>query len=137
MAANTYVTLNIFNAVKILLNGGASRKEAAEYMNISKGTVDRIAISETFEEYRQLVNAYHYKKKAEAEKKAKEKAEKAEQAEATQDTVQPAQQEQPKQIVHNVTVQATHYMMQEMQKTNELLKFISNKLGFIVDELTK
>ena len=78
MAANTYVTLNIFNAVKILLNGGASRKEAAEYMNISKGTVDRIAVSETFEDYRQMVNAYHYKKKAEAEKKAKkEKVEKS------------------------------------------------------------
>ena len=35
----------------------------------------------------------------------------------------------------SVTIQATHYMMQEMKKTNELLELISRKLTFIVDQL--
>lgn len=46
---------------------------------------------------------------------------------------------QPTQVIEHrqtVTVQATHYMMQEMKKTNELLDLISRKLTFIVDSLT-
>ena len=132
--AKTVVTLNVYNAIKILLNGGATQKEAAEYMNISLRTANHIANSDSFEDYKQSVKAYNCKRKLEAEKNANKSAEKGGEK---KDDIQPSQQEQQKQIVHNVTVQATHYMMQEMQKTNELLKFISNKLGFIVDELTK
>ena len=36
-----------------------------------------------------------------------------------------------------IVVQASHYMLEEQKKTNELLTLISNKLSFIVDELTK
>ena len=45
---------------------------------------------------------------------------------------------QPQIVEHRqtVTVQANHYMMQEMQKTNELLELISRKLTFIVDQLS-
>lgn len=49
------------------------------------------------------------------------------------------QSPQPTQVIEHrqtVTVQATHYMMQEMKKTNELLDLISRKLTFIVDSLT-
>ncbi len=50
---------------------------------------------------------------------------------------QPAQPTQPQVVEHRqtVTIQATHYMMQEMKKTNELLELISRKLTFIVDQL--
>ena len=50
---------------------------------------------------------------------------------------QPAQLPQPQVVEHrqSVTIQATHYMMQEMKKTNELLELISRKLTFIVDQL--
>ena len=36
----------------------------------------------------------------------------------------------------SVTIVATQYMAEEMKKQTELLKLISNKLAFIVDELT-
>ena len=41
-------------------------------------------------------------------------------------------------VVHeqSVTIQATHYMMEELRRTNELLTLISNKLAFVVDQLT-
>lgn len=55
-----------------------------------------------------------------------------------QQQLPPSQLPQPQVIEHRqtVTVQATHYMMQEMKKTNELLDLISRKLAFIVDSLT-
>ena len=46
---------------------------------------------------------------------------------------------QPTQVIEHrqtVTVQATHYMMQEMKRTNELLELISRKMAFIVESLT-
>ena len=48
---------------------------------------------------------------------------------------QPAQ---PQVVEHRqtVTIQATHYMMQEMKRTNELLELISRKLTFFVDQLS-
>lgn len=36
----------------------------------------------------------------------------------------------------SIVVQANHYMMEELKKQTETLKLISNKLAFIVDELT-
>ena len=49
------------------------------------------------------------------------------------------QQSQPTKVIEHrqtVTVQATHYMMQEMKRTNELLELISRKMAFIVESLT-
>ena len=50
---------------------------------------------------------------------------------------QPAPAQQPQVVEHRqtVTIQATHYMMQEMKRTNELLELISRKMAFIVDQL--
>lgn len=118
----TPVTERLFKAIKIMLDAGTPQKEVAEYMNTSTTTVNRINQCEDYEEYRTVVSGIQIamKKKAQ-EKKAQENAE-----------------GQPVQIVEhrqNVTIQATHYMMTEMQKTNELLTAISAKLAFIVDEL--
>ena len=110
------ITPSVFKAVKILLKSGATQKEVAEYMSISEASVQKIKASEDYDDYKRIVNAWWAKKKA-AEEKEPEKG--------------------PQIIEHrqNVTIQATHYMMEKMKKTNELLTLINNKLGAIIDDL--
>ena len=105
MTKNT-VTEKDFNTVKLLTKGGAKLTECAKYAGVSVATVSRIRAAETWEDYRKPT---------------------------------PVQKPEPKpEPVMNPTVvrvEATHYMMTEIQKTNEYLKAISAKLAFIVDEL--
>ena len=123
------VTSGVFNAIKLMLKGGAAVKECSEFMNISTRTVSMIKVAETYEEYKNMIFVKNNKrrwptKKTEPEEKKQE--------------FSPVQ-DQPVQVVEHrqsVTIQATHYMMEEMKKTNELLTTISAKLAFIVDELT-
>ena len=116
----TKVTKRIYEAAKILFKGGATAKEVAEYLEIGSSTAQRIKAAETYEEYVQATSAGVFSVKA---IKAKETAEKQHETKET-----------PR---YNVTIQATHYMEQELRKANELLTGISAKLAFIVDELTK
>lgn len=123
------ITEKMYKAVKILLNGGASVKEAADFMNLSTTTVYYIRATEDFEEFCQQNTERQIERKAKAAAaiNAKQKSEQEE-----------PKEQKPDQIVeHRQTVQitATHYMMEEMKKTNEYLKTISAKLAFIVDEL--
>lgn len=125
------ITEKIYRACKIMLKGGATLKEVAEYMDISINTAGRINRAETFEEYKNIAysEGYLFKKK----KAAEEAAAKQVQAQATQAPAEP-----PKQVVEykqSVTIQATHYMETELKKQTELLTMISNKLAFIVEEL--
>ena len=120
------VTKGIFDAAKILFDNGATNVEVGNFLKISKDVVGFIKRSETYEDYKALMyeksSAYRAKVAIEAKKKAT-----------------PEEHKEPMQIVEHrqtVTVQATWQMTQEMQKTNELLKQISAKLAFIVDELT-
>ena len=132
MANYNKMTPSKFKAIKIMLNGGATARECAEYMECSTGTVSTVRASETFEEYINNLHARHDKEKP------KKKPEKPQTAPAPVKEPEPAPQQTPVQIVEHrqtVTIQATHYMMQELQRTNEYLKLISNKLAFIVDEL--
>lgn len=139
MSRKAHITSNMFNAIKIMLNGGATGKEVEEYLGVSDSTVSRIKKAETFEEYRQMcaaTHAYYLKKKAKEEQKKAEQEQKAkEAAEQVDMNSAPQKQEYQKPVVHSVTIQATHYMMEEMQKTNDLLKLINNKLGAIIDDL--
>ena len=132
MATYNKMTESKFNAIKLLLNGGASYDECARYLHCSTGVVWRVKAAETWEEYLQANAA-----RAIAEKKKKEQEQKGEQP-----VKEPAKQEeaaqpaaQPRQVVQTVTIQATHYMMEEMRKQNELLTLISNKLAYIVEQL--
>ena len=120
------ITEKMYKAVKILLNGGASVKEAADYMNLSTSSVYSIRNTENYEEF------LHISRANQAERSAKAAAA----INAKQKTEQKAESE-PQVVEHRQTVQitATHYMMEEMKKTNEYLKTISAKLAFIVDEL--
>ena len=132
MPAGSYITEKKFNAVWIMIKGGASRDEIAEYLDVSLATITRIKSCQTWEEYQSLRkgNAYMAKKKAE-EKAAAEKAAAEEQK----------KQEQPQQIVQvvehrqSVQIQATEYMMRELKQQNEYLRIISNKLAAIIDDL--
>jgi len=137
MAFEKKVTEKIFTAVKILLESGAPVKEICKYFNLSNQTVYVLKNCESYQDYMQYVaekTAKSNAARAIKSKRAKEAAKKAEsQTEAT------AKEEQPvTQIVeHRQTVQitATHYMMEELKKQNELLTIISNKLAYIVEQL--
>lgn len=123
----TKVNEGIFNAVKILLEKGGTLKEVASYMGLSTFTVGIIRDSENLSEYKNTLIARNNAIRAKQKKPE------------TKEQPKDEPKEQATQVVEHrqvVTVQATHYMMQEMQKTNELLTLISRKLAFIVDELT-
>ena len=118
-----------FNAIKTLLKGGASQAEASKYMGVCQNTAYYVNKAENFAEYTQTQATLMNKKRAAIN--AKRAAAKKIAAEVN--AVPAAQVVEHRQTV---TVQATHYMMEEMKKTNELLTAISNKLAFIVTELT-
>lgn len=103
------MTEKTFTAAKILFKGGASAKEVADMLEIGLSTAGRIKANETYAGYQESIKAHTWTPKA----------------------------EKPQEVKQTVTIQATHYMMQELQKMNELLTGISAKLAFIVDELTK
>lgn len=112
-----------FNAIKKLLDAGATYKECAECVGVTESVVYRVRCCESYKEYTEM-NAAHALKQRE-DRKAKN----AKTTEPPAETV--------KEVRQTVTIQATHYMMEELRKTNELLTAISAKLAFIVDELTK
>ena len=107
-----------FNCVKIMLKAKTPYKEICDYLGVSTATIGRITGAENFQEYKQTLAA---------QKK------KTEQMEMQLKPEQPAAQV----VEHHqtVTIQATHYMMEEMKKTNELLTLLNAKLAFIVEEL--
>ena len=111
MSKKPNVTEKDFDTVKFLTKGGAKLTECAKCAGLSTATVSRIRAAKTWEEYKR--------------------------AKVTKPT--PVQKPEPKpEPVMNPTVvrvEATHYMMQEIQKTNEYLKSISAKLAFVIDEL--
>lgn len=129
MANWNKVTAKQFAAIKMLLRGGATQAEAAEYLNISPGTVFRVGKAETFEEYQQIVTEKTLAQKRVAAVKAKE----AEKETAAKEEEKP--REVIKEIHTNVTIQATHYMMEELRTANKLLGQISAKLAYIVEDL--
>lgn len=132
--ANIKVTESVFNAVKTLLKGGATGTECAKYMKISTPTVTMIRRSETYEEY--MNNRYAWTERKEKKSVGKQ-TNVAQQATQT-NVAQQATAESDAHIAESkqtIVVQASHYMLEEQKKTNELLTSISNKLAFIVEEL--
>lgn len=127
------ITMNVFIAIKTLLENGASLKECAKYMKISYATAKYIKAAENYDEYKAILADISARRKEREKKEREAKKPAAEPAPKL-----PEKQEPQVQVVEHrqtVMVQATWQMMQEMQKTNKLLECISNKLAFIVDEL--
>lgn len=129
---NVKVTQSVFNCIKTLLAGGASHKECAEYLNLSTITVGRINRAETFEDYKQsLIMAKLHVGKTVSVSEPEQKPE-------PEHKPEPERKPEPEAMERKQTIviQATHYMMEEQKKTNELLTLISNKLSFIVEQLS-
>lgn len=129
------ITEALFIAIKSLLDTGATYAEVEKYYKVSVSTSKRIKDSANYAEYKQMLAAMSiaYKEKyAGNRKKSKPEEEKP----VTQEPVDKAPTTQIVEHRQSVTIQATHYMMQEMQETNKLLKDISNKLAFIVEQLS-
>jgi transposase-like protein len=133
MANYNKLTESKFKAIKILLQGGATYEETAEYMQVGTSCVYKVKCAESWQDYLQANAARAI---ADKKKRAKEAAEKVG---AVPAATLAKEEEKPVEVVkevrQSVTIQATHYMMQEMQRTNELLAQISAKLAYIVEDL--
>ena len=127
----TKIDEKMFRAVKIMLNGGASTQEVVDYLQISAATTGRIRASETFEEYQAILAAMGAKIKAyNAKKKAEAKQDEAE--------VKPVEQPAEKPPVAPTLMNQAYLnnrVYELMKEQNELLKLLSNKLAYIVDQL--
>ena len=133
----------MFDCIKILLEGKASYTEIQDFTNVGRTTISRIAHSEGWEDYQQQMAAmraaWHCRvaeKKAEEQAAAeKEKEEKAKAAKAVAEAVKavPAASLVPP---AGQMVSVPYRVYEMMTKQIELLTGISNKLAFIVDELT-
>lgn len=117
MGNRAFIDEKKFNCVKIMLKAKTPYKEIGEYLGVSPATIGRITGAESFQEYKQMLQAQKTQKK------------KTEQMEMQLKPEQPAEHKQ------TIIVQASHYMMEEQKKTNELLTLLNAKLAFIVEEL--
>lgn len=129
MANYNKITESKFSVIKILLNGGASVKEAAKYMGVSDVTVYAIKNAETFVEYKNIAAEKAIARKREIEKnKAQKEQPKAETPVVTDD------RQKGGTISANYQINRIYEVLKRLDETMTL---VSNKLGFIVDELTK
>lgn len=133
----TKVTQKIYDAVKILFENGATYNEVATFFHFSTATANSIKASETYEEYKHIAIARSGKVRA---IKAKEKAKEYEQKQEEQRKQEEQKKREPKPGEElkaiTGTVQIPFYITQEIKKQNELLTQISNKLAFIVEQLS-
>lgn len=119
------ITYAKYNAIKILLAGGASIEEVCTTLLVTKETVYLVQKVQSYNDYKSECSSIKFlgRKKKEQEKARKADAEKT---------------EHPAQIVEHrqsVTVQTTHFVETKIDKMIEMLTLLNNKLGFIVDEL--
>ena len=143
MAKYNKMTEAKYNAIKLILQGGASYAEAAKYMQVSEVTVGRIKGSESFAEYSNMMAAQtlEWKKRRAAERAAKaaekpqEKPHGVDPGKVVPQVQEVRQAVQAQEITHTVQVQATRFMEEQMRQQTELLKQISNKLAVIIDDL--
>jgi len=137
------VTPSVFNAVKVLLKGGATREEAANYMKLSVATVGFIKKSETIEEYKNIVFQYSETKKAAAAAKkaaAKKKPEPEAEQKAKEVNVHDIPPHNvvdgtPSNYQINLMIGFLREIRDHEKVQTELLKMISRKLAFVVEDL--
>ena len=110
----------LFWAVKTMLQGGASTEEIVNYFSVSACSVTRIRKSESYEEYKQILAAVNTAIKKKNAEKATEEPVKAPPA--------------PAGTMNQMYIQNRVYEL--LKEQNELLKLISNKLVFIVEQLS-
>ena len=119
------ITKEIYTAVKFMLKGKARTSEIAASLGISIHSVSRIRNSETFEEY---VENARIGGSARYRADAKNQPEEAETAKPVEDLKLPGGT-----LSGNYQI---NRIFEQQKQTNELLKQISDKLAFIVQQLT-
>ena len=127
------VDAKLFSAVKIMLNGGATYQEVAEFLQMGVTTVGRIKNADTYDDFlkNKAANRYMAQQRKLQEKQMEQVAVSAPEAIQTNEP-------QPVQVVEHrqtVTIQATHYMMEELKRQTDLLTLIGNKLTAIMEDL--
>ena len=135
-----------YDALRIMLQSGADLEEAAKTMDVSVSTVKAVKSTNSYEDCLQQIrgnvylarDAYWRKKKEKAAKAAAKAAVKAGPKEMQTSAPQaPATSDGPKEtILPTVTLVANHYLMEEIRKQTELLRTISAKVGWLMDELS-
>ena len=129
MANYNKMTESKYTAIKILLNGGATVKEAAEYMQVSTAVVYGVKNTADFTEYCQ--------NSAERDACRKQNAAiriKAEQA-AKEATKEPAKEPERQPGTAMTSTYQMNRVYEALKTQNEFLKLISEKLAFIVEQL--
>ena len=135
MANYNKMTESKYTAIKILLKGGATVKEAAQYLQVSTAVVYGVKNTENFAEYCQIGAEREARKKQAAAIRIKEQ-EKAKEAAKEQEKANEAAKEPERQP--GTTMTSTYQlnrMYEALKAQNELLKLISEKLAFIVEQL--
>lgn len=115
-------------------------------MDVSVSTAKAVKSTNSYEDCLQQIrgniclarDAYWRKKKEKAAKAAAKAAVKADPKEMQTSASQaPVLREAPKEtILPTVTLVANHYLMEEFRKQTELLRTISAKVGWLVEELS-
>ena len=113
------LTFQKYNAIRILIESGETVENIAASMNCKKETVYLVKRCETYEKYKQESTSLKFLNKA------KNKQNDAKHEPKTQAVMN----------VSQIKIEATHYMMEELRKNNEILTLISNKLAAIMEEL--
>ena len=133
------IDINAFNCVKILLKSGATYEEVTNMTGLSTQSIWRIKKAETFEEFQ------HNRQAAAIGAKAKQRMEKEAEAMMAaqikkQEAVQEQEDERKEKPIQPPVMQNSYQMnrlIEIIKEQNEILKIMSNKIAFIVDELTK
>lgn len=133
----------MFDCIKILLASGQTAAQIEEYLGVAPCTTYRIKQCENLQEYKNMMAAMSAKRTAKRAK-AKEADLATEMhgpviAQPVLSAVTDSGKATPVQQVvehrQSVTVQTSYYVTQKLDTMIDLLKTISAKLAFIVDEL--
>lgn len=111
------LTFQKFNAIKILINSGEDLETIAATFNCKIETVKLVKRCDTYDQYKQEFNSIKFIAKQKRKQEQQNKA------------------EPPAMNIGQIKIEATHYMMEELKRNNELLTLISNKLTAIMEEL--
>lgn len=113
------LTFQKYSAIRILLESGETVENIATAFNCKKETVYLVKKCDTYDQYKQESSSLKFLHKASKK----------------QNNDAPAPNAQPAMNISQIKIEASHYMMEELKRNNELLTLIGNKLTAIMEEL--
>ena len=117
------LTFQKYRAIRILLESGETVDTIAESLQCKKETVQLVKRCDTYEQYKKESSTLKAIAKAKAAKNRKQQNDVENSTGCTGMNI------------GQIKIEATHYMMEELKRNNELLTLISNKLTAIMEEL--